>query len=469
MTKDETIRAMLEIEGALPIPPYTPDVDAASSPRAFCGGDAAATEMIIEEPARRVPVVRTCDVMIAGAGPAGMAAAIAAARAGAKTCLVDTHGCLGGIWTAGLLAWMFEMGQPGIPREITRRLDSMGARIGTDPDCYTYDIEQMKLLLETMCAEAGVAFQLHTRAVQVTKRGDSLEALITESKSGREAWRAAAFVDATGDGDVAALAGCAFDVGREGSGECQPMTFMALIAVKDAAALGPCISFYGGRTDGHLEAVGHFREHLAKAGVETSYARPTLFQVRGNLLAFMVNHEYGVSATDARQITEASVRARAEVHAVVRALARLGGPWEGVALVSTCEHIGVREGRRIQGLHRVTQAELAAGARHLDAVCRVSFGVDVHCTNPAQGKGQEVHRTGMRPYDIPLRALIARDVDNLLLAGRCISGDFIAHSSYRVTGVAAATGQAAGRLAAVSALRGRRPSDIPAADVLAGA
>ncbi len=419
----------------------------------------------VTDPERRIPVAGECDVLVAGAGPAGIAAALAAARSGAKTRLIEANGCLGGIWTAGLLAWMFEMDQPGIPREITQRLEGRGARIGSDPNRYTYDIEEMKLLLEEMCAESGVEFQLHTRLTGVIRQNAGVSAVATDSKSGRQAWTAANFVDASGDGDLAALAGCSFDTGRPSSGECQPMTYMALVSVGDAGAVSPCISFWGGDTSRHLQAVGEFLAEIRRAGVEPSYTRPTLFQVRENLLALMVNHEYGMSALDAADLTRATVSGRAEVHRVVKGLRNLGGRWAGMRLVATCEHIGVREGRRVHGLYTVTQGDLAAGRRHEDAICRVHFGVDVHCTNPDSGRDQEAPAVAMKPYDIPVRALISRDVPNVLLAGRCISGDFIAHSSYRVTGTAAATGQAAGLLAALSTGRATPPAELEWSEV----
>jgi hypothetical protein len=419
----------------------------------------------IQEAARDVPVVGRSDVVVVGSGPAGSAAALAAARSGVTVQLIEANGCLGGMWTAGLLAWMFEMDQPGIPREITQRLERRGARIGGDANSYTYDIEEMKRLLEELCLAAGIRIRLHTRATGVRVENGRLTHVITESKSGREAWRGACFVDASGDGDLAALAGCGFDLGRPGSGECQPLTYMALIAVRDARALSPFISFWQGDLGHRREPLRLFAETLARAGVEPSYAKPTLFQVRDSILALMINHEYGVSALDASQLTQATLRGRAEVNRVVEALRGLGGVWEGVRLVATCEHIGVREGRRIQGLATVTQEDLAQGRMPADGVCRVTFGVDVHCTNPAQGKGQEPSPIRMRPYQIPLRALIARDVSHLTLAGRCISGDFIAHSSYRVTGTAAATGQAAGVAAALSAHRNRAPAELAWSDV----
>jgi hypothetical protein len=176
-----------------------------------------------------------------------------------------------------------------------------------------------------------------------------------------------------------------------------------------------------------------------------------------------------VAATDADAISAATLRARAEVHRLVSGLRSLGGVWRDLRLVATGEQIGVREGRRIRGHYTVTAEDLLAGRRHEDAVCRVTFPVDVHATRLEHGGSFEaVNRTHRSvPYDIPVRALIARDVDGLLLAGRCISGDFLAHSSYRVTGNAVTMGQAAGALGALAARSGRRPQDVPWAEVRA--
>jgi hypothetical protein len=430
-------------------------------------------EKYVTEAERRVPVVAEVDVIVVGGGPAGIAAAVSAGRSGASVCLIEANGCLGGVWTAGLLTWMFEMNQPGIPREITGRLGQRDARIaGHDPNMYTYDIEEMKLLLEEMCVAANVRFQLHTRVRDCVLVDGAIDVVITESKSGAQAWRAKAFVDATGDGDLAALAGCGYDLGKDASGTCQPMTYMALVAVGDLHATSPFICFWeGGEQHLHktvnYKAVQAFRSEIQRAGIEPSYSQTKLFQVRGNLMALMVNHEYGVSAIDAADVTRATVQGRAEVHHVVKALQKLGGVWSRLQLVATCEHIGVREGRRIHGLYTVTQADLAAGRVQEDAVCNVHFGIDIHSTNGAASQGQDVSARGatMQPYDIPMRALIARDVTNLLMGGRCISGDFIAHSSYRVTGTAAATGQAAGVAAALCATRHTPPGNLKWTDI----
>lgn len=420
------------------------------------------------EPAHDVPLAGEVDVIVCGGGPAGFAAAIAAARTGARTLLFDMHGCLGGTWTAGLLTWTFEFDRPGLTAELRRRLERCDARRGTRPGTFVYEVEAMKLLLEQMCIEAGVGFQLFTR-VAAAYRDDArrLGTVITESKSGRQAWRARAFIDATGDGDLAAQAGCGWDYGYRVTGQTQPLTFNALITVRDAEAVKECVSFWGGDISWRRKAVEALRAEFARAGFECSYGKPTIFQMRDSLLTLMINHEYGVAPFDAKAMTAATVRARQEVGDAIAALRSLGGPWDGVQLVATAEQIGVREGRRIHGRYTVTRDDLERGARHDDAVARVTFGVDVHAATREVNAHTPISRMDVKtlPYDIPLRALIAREVDGLLLAGRCISGDFLAHASYRVTGTAVAMGQAAGAAGALAALGGALPHELPWPDV----
>jgi hypothetical protein len=199
---------------------------------------------------------------------------------------------------------------------------------------------------------------------------------------------------------------------------------------------------------------------LRRAGVDPSYSKPTLFRIYDDLFCMAANHEYNVLPTDAADLTRATLNARAEINEIVEALRKIGGIWKNLRLVATNEHIGVREGRRIHGLYKVSAADLEHGVRHEDFICRVHFGVDVHSVSKSEGKG--IARMGLRSrtYDIPLRALIASDVDGLMMAGRCISGDFIAHSSYRVTGNAVAMGQAAGVTAALGAKTNRIPQDL---------
>ena len=415
----------------------------------------------VNEPAKPVPVIETTDVLIAGAGPAGIAAAIAAARLGAQVRLIETQGCLGGIWTAGLLCYLIDWrNKSGLMREIVTRLEAAGAR-GAGGEAF--DPEVVKGVLEQLCMEAGVQLLFHTRVVAALRDGRRVTHVITENKSGRQAWKAAIFIDATGDGDLGAQAGCGFDVGRPGKGDCQPMSLIALLEGVEPAEAMP---FLCAGTGSHEAAKSALLADLARAGQTPSYARPSLFHIRDTLYALMTNHEYGVSALDAAQITAATIRARAEINVLVGGLRSLGGVWRTVRVVATAGHIGVREGRRIHGHYRLGEEDLARGARFDDGICRATFCVDIHSTDPAAGKGCSVEGRRVQPYDVPLRSLIACDVDGLMMAGRCISGDFFAHASYRVTGNAVAMGEAAGVCAARAARTGCLPQQVPWKDIL---
>ena len=412
------------------------------------------------EPARDIPIVEAADVVVCGGGPAGVAAALAAARVGATTRLIEANGCLGGTWTAGLLSWILDSGnKPGLMQELLARLKQRGVsrRYGGSVG---YDVEGMKLLLDEMCLAAGVRIQLHTRVVAAAKDDGRLSLAITESKSGRQAWAAKAFIDCSGDGDLAAQAGCGFDYGREGAGDAQPMSFIVLFTGAEPDAIAPFVRGLA-EPKGERNPKGRLKAEMERAGVSPSYAGPTIFCIRDDLYCMMANHQYGVCGFDAADLTRATLDGRAEVHKLVNALRSLGEPWKDIHIVATAEHIGVREGRRIRGLYTVSTDDLVKGARHEDAVCNVRFPIDVHSTDPQRTKGIEGKPVRAKPYDIPMRALIAKDVRGLLMAGRCISGDFIAHSSYRVTGNAVAMGEAAGVAAALAAKTSRLPQAIP--------
>lgn len=416
---------------------------------------------VFNEPAMDLPLVSDTDVIVCGGGPAGVSAAITAARSGARVRLFEWRGCLGGVWTAGLLGYLLDFDKPGFAAELNRKLAERGFRRGTSAKSIAYEPEGMKLLLEELCVEAGVKFQFHTRAAAAYRDGRRLTTLITESKSGRQAWRAPVFIDATGDGDLGALSGCAFEIGEAKDCPCQPMSLNALIVVKDAAALGDCIH---GSDPSAKDGVAkeNLKKEIQRAGFFPSYSKPTLWQVRDNLMLVMMNHEYGIKPFDAAQVTEATVRARGELNRIVSGLRKLGGPWEGVQIAATAEQIGVRDGRRIRGRFVVTKEDLVSGAKYDDGVVKPTFPVDVHALSGEQNKISAYSSVGVKvkPYDIPLRALIASDVDGLMMAGRCISGDFIAHASYRVTGNAVAMGEAAGVTAAVAAASKRLPHEV---------
>ena len=168
----------------------------------------------------------------------------------------------------------------------------------------------------------------------------------------------------------------------------------------------------------------------------------------------MANHEHGFSALNSEHLTESTLQARKEIYTIIKTLRQSGSEWKDLRLVSTAAQIGIREGRRIRGRYQVTVDDLIRGQKHPDSICTVTFCIDVHSTNPKSGKAFSNSGIATLPYDIPLRAAIAADVDGLMLAGRCISGDFLAHASYRVTGNAVEIGENVGKVAARSALTG---------------
>jgi len=420
----------------------------------------------IRECARDTPVTGSSDVLIAGAGPAGVVAALAAARSGASVRLIDVAGCLGGVWTAGLLCWIIDaQGKGGIVAELGDRLDARGARSFRKPGgrSYAYDPETMKLLLEELCSAAGVQVQLHTRVVAAAvDEQRRLRHVITESVSGRQAWAARVFIDCSGNGDLAQRAGCGFDLGRAEDGGVQPMSFPALVAGIRFADVEP---FVGGNGP---ESKRRFGDLCRSLGVAPSYPDPMLCRIHDDLFGLICDHQFGVPAEDAAAVSAASMGGRREVHALVDALRASGGAWRDLRVVATSEHIGVRESRRIHGRAAITIDELCAGTHPADSIATCRFGLDVHCVRPDPVKVADHPSLRTQPFGLPLRALIARDVDGLLMAGRCISGDFLAHSSYRVTGDAAAMGQAAGLCAALAAGDAASPHEVPACDVLAG-
>ncbi len=410
------------------------------------------------EQSRVIPVAGKTDVLVCGAGPAGVAAAIAAARAGASVQLLEMAGCLGGVWTAGLLTKILDAeNKIGIMSELLEQFATRGSAVAKNTDGTVYDPEIAKLVLEELCVDAGVKIRLHTRLVgAVTDSSNRVVAVLTESKSGREAWQADRFVDCSGDGDLAAHAGCRFDVGVGVDCNCQPMSMLALLTGVEPEEIEPYIRETG------VAAKSRLLKLMEDNGVTPSYRAPTLRHLHSGIYSLMTNHEYGVSAFDANAITEATIRARREIHEIVSGLRKIGGPWSNLSVVATAEQIGIREGRRIRGRYAITADDLAKGLKHHQAVCTAKFPIDVHALNAQGNKGIEskFKQGGVKAYDIPYPALVAADVDGLLVAGRCISGDFIAHSSYRVTGNSVPMGEAAGRAAAVSVQKNVMPHEL---------
>lgn len=365
----------------------------------------------IIESARQLPVAAEADVVVCGGGFGGVSAAVAAARAGATVVILEEQGHLGGVWTSCLLNWnTAAAGRTGIMTEIMRELDCRGARtlnVARERDA-AYDPEQMKLVLEEMTATAGVRVQLLTRVCAV-RAGDAggAEAVVTESASGRQAWRGGVVIDATGDGEVAAMAG-----GRRDDETARTVCMPALVSGVRAAGIADFVD------DGSPAPAERLRRELQRAGIDQRGMPPRLTRIRDDLFALAVDYPDDLDPSDAARVTAAMFNARAGVHLCVSALRSLGAPWRGLRIVSTASRLAVRGG---------------IGER---------FAVT--------GAGLRVSTTG----------------EGMLLAGRCAVDD-TACSEGHVSGGVAALGQLAGVAAVLCARTGRNPRELQADELAA--
>jgi len=407
----------------------------------------------VHEAPRETPVRRRVEVLVAGGGPAGVGAALAAAREGARTLLVERHGMLGGMWTAGLVNPFFESHRNGwLVSELVERLRARGAwrqwRFA-----YTFDPEAMKAELEAMMQQAGVELLYHTLCVDTVVEGGTARGAIIESKAGREAVLADVVVDCTGDGDVAARAGAPFELGRLADGLVQPMTLM--FEIEGAA---------GYDQPSARELYDKMAEVLARRGLgyvlrfeRVDYA-PWIITLPGGASAVQLTHVYRLNPLDPADLTAGTLDARRQAAEAVEILRHVPG-LEGARLARTAEHIGVRETRRILGRYQLWLEDLVAGRTFGDGVATCGFGVDIH--DPAPGSGIKPSRgVAIKPYEIPYRCLVPREVEGMLVAGRCLSGTHEAQASYRVTGTCLATGQAAGLAAAWAVGQGVAPAAV---------
>jgi len=394
------------------------------------------------------------DLIVCGGGPAGLSAAISAARGGIKTLLVENAGCIGGVWTSGLLSCILDVeGKGGLMAEIKSGLAQKKAilpRPQGHPYNFLYDAEQMKVLVEKMCLDAGVDILLYTRVVDAFCAERKVKAVIVENCEGRTAYTADNYVDCTGNGDLAAYAKCGFDAGHPDTGKMQPASLQTIVT-------GVPGQFSNIET---YEEKRNLYSYLRNLGLDPSGKAPTIARLPvENTFIFSINHEIGVRFDSASDLTNATIHARQEAETVISELRKVKG-WENLHLIKTAAHIGIREGRRIHGHYRLTVNDITEGRKFDDAVCMVRFAVDIHALDKSATHGYGNEGVITKPYHIPFRSLIAKDMDNLGIAGRCISGDFYSHASYRVTGNSVPTGEAIGFAAVLAHRKGCSLSDI---------
>lgn len=393
------------------------------------------------------------DVVVVGGGPAGIASALAAADEGCRVALLEKYGCLGGGITSGYVRpFLGVVNNPNIGGEIRGRIAAL--------EDFMSPVEAAKVALAEMLHERGVDVRLQTEPAEVMRDGANITRIAAVSKGGRYEFCANAYIDATGDGDLAAMAGARCEYGREGDRLVQPTSIMFTIEGIDPS-IDWCICH---EEDWHTLPDGREFLDICHKACESGELPPSINIVRlyatGRVGERMVNATQAnhVNPLEPTEIFAAEVELRRQVRIVVEFLRRNIPGFEHIRVNGSATTLGARESRRIVGDYILTDNDLIVGARFDDAIVhRANFCIDIH--NP-DGAGQ-AERNG-RPYlcqdyDIPYRSLTPLGFDNLLSAGRNISGDHRAHASYRVMNICMAMGHAAG-LAAADMTKHRRSS-----------
>lgn len=406
------------------------------------------------------------DVIVAGGGPAGIAAAVSAARAGAKTALIERYGILGGMLTSGhvqpILGYaqgrtmydeiveLLTEGHEDMPKMVTRN----GKEIG-------FDLEEAKYRLLKLCVDSGVYVYLQTVVADVIKEENRITGLKICTPMGLQTLHASVVVDATGDGFVAALAGVPFEMGRASDGKCQPVTLEFTVDHVDES-IG--ITAWGGSDPVTLPDGTKYSEACKAANargelpenVTIVRLHRTANPGERNVNATQVN---GRNSLTVEGIVESELLLRQQVQPIMEFLRKTAPGFANAKVKSSASTLGVRETRRFVGEYVLSDSDVEVGARFADVVVHKAwFLIDIH--NPAGGGQAEKRSQPAIPYDIPYRSLVPLEIDGLLLSGRNISGTHRAHASYRVMGVAMATGQAAGTAAALSAKEGCVPRKL---------
>lgn len=434
------------------------------------------------ESARETSVLDEVDVLVLGGGPAGLAAAAAAARSGARTLLVERYGFLGGMGTAagvtnfcGLHAnvhGQLRQVVHGIADDLLARMEALGGLntphllFGGRIAAQAYDTAAFKMAADELLLASGARVLLHAWVAGVSMGGPGLlDAVFVETKSGRFAIRARCFIDCTGDGDVAALAGASYEKGSDGQGMMYPSTMMRLGGV-DPARAGEAWATVGALME---QATARGERFARKAPILRPQKNPT--EWRANVSQLARPDGGPVDGTDALQLSSAEAEGRRQAAHFLRFLRRDVPGFEAAYLIDTPPQIGVRETRRVIGDYQLSEEDVLSCASFDDTIGVNGWMVEEHVAGTVSfrwphGTETPEGRAASRGVNhLPWRMLLPRGQDNLLVAGRCASMTHGGQSAARVSGACFVMGQAAGTGAAMALAQGVTPRDIEVAEL----
>ena len=413
------------------------------------------------------------DVIVCGAGPAGLCAAIAAGRSGAGVLLIERYGFVGGMSTAALVyPWMTfhdrtgERIVDGLPQEIVDRLRAVGGSPGHLRDTVgfvhsltPFDPDHYRILADRMLAEAGCQVLYHALLADVRAAGDRVIACCVQTPSRRLVFQARTFVDATGDAALCHLAGVPMQEDVTGAAV-QPMTMCFRVGGVDLGAVDGYVR--ENPSEFHEATLVGYQPLTGVSGFFTIWREAQLPVPRDRLLFFAgtrpgqvymnTSRILGRDGTDPVDLSEAEREGRRQADAICRFLRERVPGFAESYLDRLPAQVGVRETRRVRGEFTLAAEHTSEGARFEDAVARSAYPMDMH--SPA-GSGMVFSRPPTAPYDIPYRCLVPVGVRNVLAAGRCISATHEAHASARLTPTCMMMGESAGRAAAWAARTGR--------------